>query len=80
MSDGILTRYYTTTEGPISPGAKVKGGCGHLHPDARRAVSCALEWLAQPVAVDRAGRTVVADDADLIAALERAREAAGDAA
>lgn len=79
MNDGVFTRFYTTTSDPDDK--RVRGGCGHLHPQAERAVACALERGEYPVPVDRAGKTILRMDKPLDAALAAAlgtAEAGGD--
>ena len=69
MSD-VFTRFYTTTAGPDD--AKVRDGCGHLHPRADRAVACALERGDYPVTVARCGKAILPLDPALDAALAAA--------
>ena len=57
MSDDILTRLYTTTAEP--DGERIRGGRGHLHAHAERAVACALERGDYPVTTDRAGKLIL---------------------
>ena len=74
MSD-LLSRFYTTTAGPDD--RRVRDGCGHLHPQADRAVACALRRGDYPVTVDRAGKSVLPMDQALDAALAAALGTAG---
>ena len=70
MSDDIFARFYTTTA--AADDRRVSGGCGHLHARAAQAVACALEGGGFPVAVDRAGKTILRMDKALDAALAAA--------
>ena len=67
MSDDIFTRFYTTTSGDDDK--RVRDGCGHLHPEAGRAVECAFRRGDFPVVVDRGGRLILPMDPALDAAL-----------
>ena len=68
--NGMLRRWYTTTD--HANDRRVTGGCGHLHPVPERAVACSIERGDVPVAVDRAGKEILPDDAPLVAAFSKA--------